>query len=69
MIIYRAKKGERLDQICYRFYRQLNDVYLPFLEAQNQPLLSKGELDANDIVILPTIEIKENDTKGNPWDI
>jgi phage tail protein X len=68
-MIYRAKKGERLDQICYRFYGQLREAYLPFLEAQNPTLLSKGELEANDEVNLPTIEISENDTKGDPWAI
>jgi phage tail protein X len=68
-MIYRAKKGERLDQICYRFYGQLGEAYLPFLEEQNPALLSKGELDAEDEVVLPTIEIPDSDTKGDPWAI
>jgi hypothetical protein len=66
-MIYIAKKGERLDQICYRFYGQLNEAYLPFLENQTPEILRKGELDAGDRVNLETIEIPENDTKGDPW--
>jgi phage tail protein X len=66
---YTAKQGERLDQICYRFYGQIEDIYLPFLEAQDPALLNKGELDAGDIINLPTIETQENNAKGDPWAI
>jgi phage tail protein X len=68
-MIYIAKRGERLDQICYRFYSRLSELYLPFLESQNPALLAKGELESGDRVNLPDIEIPENNTKGDPWAI
>jgi phage tail protein X len=68
-MIYIAKYGERLDQVCYRFYSRLDKAYLPFLEAQSPALLSKGELDAGDLVNLPDIVIPDNDTRGDPWAI
>ncbi|GHS89883.1 hypothetical protein FACS189487_10950 [Campylobacterota bacterium] len=66
-MIYKAKQGERLDQICFRFYGVLGEVYLHFLEDQTKEILLKGELDAFDEIHLNKIEIAEDLTKGDPW--
>ena len=59
---YRASKGERLDRIIMKEYGTLDAIGI-VLEA-NTHLLHKIELEAGDIVYLPTIEPRaQNEAK------
>ncbi|MDR2905266.1 MAG: tail protein X [Helicobacteraceae bacterium] len=51
MVEYIAKDGERLDQLCYRFYKSLEE--LPRFLTDNAPLCEEAQLKAGDKVKIP----------------
>jgi len=64
MTTYRAKSKERLDQIIYRHYGTLDMNTMNAVFEANPEKLEKIELEADEIIYIPTIDPETIETKS-----
>lgn len=61
---YRAVDGERLDTIVFKAYGSIDSYVMTAVMAENEHLLNTSRLSAGDIVFLPELTIKQDESEA-----